>query len=161
MLGTTESVYIDIVTKMWHPLHSATAQRNFLCGRTGPDWPIQGATGSRETYISQLEASTLKLWNNKQAQSVFHTHIQTHTHTQNILSYKNIWPLLLGLLLNSCHTTQWPWPYSSIKHTHIPHMPAIHNAVPASCHSLHFAMWCHYFKLLLSEIILMLISFSL
>lgn len=101
MLGTTESVYIDIVTKMWHPPHSATAQRNFLCGRTGSDWPVQGATGSTETYISQLEASTLKLWNNKHSRvCVSHA----HTHTQNILSYKNIWPLLPGLLLNSCHT---------------------------------------------------------
>lgn len=65
IMGTMESVCIDIVTKMWHPPHSTTVQRNFPSCCTGSDWSIQGATGSRETYISQLEASTLQLWNNK------------------------------------------------------------------------------------------------
>lgn len=137
-VGTTESVCIDIVTKMWHPPHSATAQRNFLCvaalALIGPFREQQevGRHISVNWRLALQSCGTINM-----AERAF------YTHTHNILPYTNIWPLLLGQLLSSCHTRHIValTPLTVAKHTNIPHpYSAVLHVPSALCHNPHSEM---------------------
>lgn len=118
-----ESVYIDFVTKMLHPPSLSNCTENFLRGHTGPDWPFLAATGREQTYISQLEATTPKLWNNKHNRANALSHTDTHTEGETMLfsMETSLCCCKDCCILYVTHDTDPDHSYSVSKHTEIPY----------------------------------------